>query len=172
MEGDNDLLLGEDVHRGAAAFAGRGRRARIDFGKRKVPMEASAHPEEDVSKLLSAAGKRYYKKLVGSQNRRVTIGRFDLCHVTASLLRFSSAPREGHLKMLEGVFGYLWSFPDIGVVVDPRDFPHLPESKLVKNLRREYGDWNEEVSVHDPQAYSDVHGGLRLGPRHRYAQVY
>ena len=129
----------------------------VNFGKRKVPMEASAHPEEDVSQLLSAAGKRYYQKLVGSLNWLVTIGRFDLCHVTASLSRFSSAPREGHLKMLEGVFGYLRSFPDIGVVVDPRDFPHLPkpESKLVENLRREYGDWSEEVSVHDPQAYGE-----------------
>ena len=37
----------------------------------------------------------------------VHIGRFDICYTVTYLNRFSAAPREGHLKRLVKIFGYL-----------------------------------------------------------------
>ena len=48
-----------------------------------------------------------YRMLIGSMNWAVTLGRFDVYYAAATMARYSIAPREGHLKTVLRVFGYL-----------------------------------------------------------------
>jgi hypothetical protein len=80
------------------------------------------------------------------------LGRYDLTMANSSLSRFASEPREGHLAMAVGVIGYLRNFPDLGIAIDPRDFPNIPpfDENQRESLRSEYGTEEEEISPNDP----------------------
>ena len=71
------------------------------------PMEVGDHPEVDESDLLTPAEITRYQMLVGCAQWAVTIGRFDIQYATNTLARFAVAPREGHVKRMLRLFGYL-----------------------------------------------------------------
>ena len=75
--------------------------------KDKLPCSPGDHPELDSSPLLDEAQHRLYQQMVGMAEWAVHIGRFDICYAVTSLNIFSVAPREGHLKRLVKIFGYL-----------------------------------------------------------------
>ena len=75
--------------------------------KDKLPFSPGDHPELDSSPLLDEAQHRLYQQMVGMAEWAVHIGRFDICYAVTSLNIFSVAPREGHLKRLVKIFGYL-----------------------------------------------------------------
>ena len=51
--------------------------------------------------------KDLYQQLVGIEEWMVQIGRFDIRLAVTSINRFSAAPKEGHIKRLVKIFGYL-----------------------------------------------------------------
>ena len=57
--------------------------------------------------------------MVGSLNWTITIGRFDIQYAGTTLARYSHAPREGHLKAVIRVFGYLKKFHKGKLLIDP-----------------------------------------------------
>jgi hypothetical protein len=75
--------------------------------KAKSPMNDLCHPETDDTTLLNEEHVSKYCGLIGSANWIITLGRFDIAYATMALARFSMAPREGHFKAMECVFGYL-----------------------------------------------------------------
>lgn len=74
------------------------------------PLEDGYHLEIDESPLLSKDMVRKYQMLLGSANRVVILGRFDVMKAACLIARFKKVPREGHLKARLRVFGYLKGF--------------------------------------------------------------
>ncbi len=88
------------------------------FHKPSVPFFEDYHPELDTSDLLDSRNITIYKSLLGSANWIITLGRFDIAFAVNTLSRYSMAPREGHLKALQKVFGYLRTKPKGKILID------------------------------------------------------
>jgi len=71
------------------------------------PLEGGYHPELDTSDLVCDEDISKYRMLTGSLNWAVTLGRFDVMFAAVTMARYSIAPREGHMKTMLRVFGYL-----------------------------------------------------------------
>ena len=78
-----------------------------DFKKYNIPSDEMYHPEMDESPLLPPEKISLYQSLLGSANWIITLGRFDIHYAVNTLSRYSMAPREGHLKAMHRIFGYL-----------------------------------------------------------------
>ena len=89
--------------------------------KFSTPMVAGDHLEEDFSALIHDEDHTKYHSLIGLLTWSVVIGRFDVAFATASLSRFSSCPRKGHLTRVLRVFGYLKGKPNLQLICDSRD---------------------------------------------------
>ncbi len=70
-------------------------------------METGDHPEVDESDLLPPDEVSIYQMLIGCAQWAVTIGRFDVQYATSTMARFAQLPREGHMKRVLRIFGYL-----------------------------------------------------------------
>ena len=75
--------------------------------KEKLPSSPGDHPELNPTPLLGEEKHFLYQQLVGMAEQMIQIGRFDFRFTVTPLNRFSEAPREGHLKRLVKIFGYL-----------------------------------------------------------------
>jgi hypothetical protein len=88
------------------------------FQKQKTPFDENYHAELDDTPLLDAEGISKFRSLIGSANWIVTLGRFDICYALSTLSRYSMAPREGHMKAMIRVFGYLRDHADGRLLID------------------------------------------------------
>jgi hypothetical protein len=93
------------------------------FPNFKTPMDEAYHPELEESDLLPPDKISIYRSLIGSANWIVTLGRFDIQYATNVLARYSSAPREGHMRALQRVFGYLRKFHKGKILIDISQAP-------------------------------------------------
>ena len=117
-----------------------------DLKKEKVPMSGGDHPELDESPELSNEEQTKYQSNIGILQWIVTSGRFDISYAVASLSRFNSRPREGHMKRVRKIFGYLKKYPKRGFLVDPREFDSVPcNIKLEPDFGNQYADFLEEI---------------------------
>ena len=111
------------------------------FPKQVTPMLEGYHPELDDSPLLSNIDAAKYRAILGSAGWCVTLGRFDVAYATNTLARFAMAPREGHYKQAQRIFGYLSNpaFTKGRLLVDPN------EHKIRDDTRKESKkyDWTE-----------------------------
>ena len=57
--------------------------------------------------------------MIGCANWLITLGRFDIVYAVNSLSRHNMAPRQGHLKAVMRIFGYLKKFWKARIIVDP-----------------------------------------------------
>ena len=92
---------------------------KYQFSQYKTPMDKDYYPELDDSPLLNAEMHTRYQSMVGSLNWAVTIGRFDIQYSVTTMARYSHAPREGHLKAVVRIFGYLKKFRKAQLMIDP-----------------------------------------------------
>ena len=84
---------------------------------------------------------------MGSANWLVTLGRFDVAYSTNTFSRFAMQPREGHLKGIIRVFGYLKRHYRRKILIDP-NYPNHAEYPTSK-----YDNWREfypEAEEHIP----------------------
>ena len=72
-----------------------------------MPFHEDYHAELDESNLVPPEKISLYQSLLGSVNWIITLGRFDISYAINTLSRYSMAPREGHMKAMHRVFGYL-----------------------------------------------------------------
>ena len=104
-----------------------------EFAKHKVPMSETYHPELDTTPLLEPKDITLYKSLLGSANWIITLGRFDIAYATNTMARYGMAPREGHLKALKQIFGYLRNRPNGQILIDINDPPIRKEAFVSKD---------------------------------------
>ncbi len=88
----------------------------------KTPMDDTYHPELDNSPLVPSREASKYRGMIGSCNWMVTLGRYDIQYATQTYARFSMAPRDGHFRALQRVFGYLKKFPKGRLIFDGNPF--------------------------------------------------
>ena len=114
-------------------------------------MAEDYHPEEDQSNLLDEGGISKYCALIGTANWIVTLGRSDTAYAVNTLSRYSAAPREGRLKALMRVFGYLDAHPNGRIIIDTK----LHDRSQYTSARREawdelYPDAKEDLPSNMP----------------------
>ena len=107
------------------------------FAQYKVPMASDYHPELDDSPLCDAEMASRYRSMTGSLNWAISLGRFDIQYATSVLARYNAAPREGHIKAMKQIFGYLKKFSKAKSIVDPT----LPNHGAY--LSENYDNWKE-----------------------------
>ena len=102
------------------------------MGLRDLPMRNDDHPEflvgeedEDLNKMDT----RFFQRLVG-QVLWVGggLGRIDVSFAAASLSRFATNPKQGHLTRALECIEYLNKHKDLGILIDPSDPQELPEA--------------------------------------------
>lgn len=71
------------------------------------PIEKGDHPELDDTPLLDDTGIRKYQSMLGALQWIVSLGRLDVATAVMTMGSFRVAPREGHLRRLRRVYGYL-----------------------------------------------------------------
>jgi hypothetical protein len=110
------------------------------------PMSEAYHPEMDDSPLLNPEWKSKYRTLTGCANWVVILGRFDIAYSLMALSRFNMQPREGHLKAMTRLFGYLKKFPKGRILIDPEypDHSKFP-TPVFDNWQEFYPDAGEEM---------------------------
>ena len=108
------------------------------FPKSKIPFSENYHPELDSTDLVDTATITTYESLLGCANWIITLGRFDISYAVNSLSRYSMAPREGHLKALQKVFGYLRTNPKGKILIDSKTAPIRKSAVITRGQ-----DWNE-----------------------------
>ena len=90
----------------------------------------------------------------------MSIGRPDLSQVVASLNRFGTAPRAGHLKLALWAFGFIKQTPNKVIAIDTRPLPinrPTPDfDKLIPDFLQDYPDAKEEIASHFPHAFGSV----------------
>ena len=149
-----------------------------NLAKAKSPYAHDYQPEADDSELLAPADVTKYQRMVGSLNWIVCgLGRFDVAYATNQLAQFASKPREGHLKALKRIFGYLQKFPDKSFAIDasPPEGLAAIDDELRNRMKSEYTDAVEERSISMPEplfaempitCYVDAsHGGDQVSRR-------
>ena len=115
------------------------------------PLEKGDHPELDLSPELDDNGRALYMSLVGQCQWLISLGRFDISCALMTLSRFRAAPREGHMKRIKRVFGYLKQYPKgaLRVRVGVPDYTALP--KPTYDWTSVYGDTSDELPYDMPE---------------------
>ena len=109
-------------------------------------MSGGDHPELDESPELSNEEQTKYQSYIGILQWIITSGRFDIAYAVTSLSQFNSRPREGHMKRIRKIFGYLKKYPNRGFVINPQDFNPIPSNeKLEPDFGNQYADFSEEI---------------------------
>ena len=95
---------------------------------------------------MDAKGITIYQRLIGIGVWLTTIGRIDILYPINQMSRYSSAPREGHLKLLKGVFQFINKWRNRGIVSRGADtipfWNQIKTYKMVKpgNMKEYYRD--------------------------------
>ena len=85
----------------------------------ETPMATGDHHESDDSGYLNSDDHSRYRMLIGCAQWSIILGRIDVTFAVPSMVRFTAAPKEGHLKRMLRVFGYLKAYLKYGIMVDP-----------------------------------------------------
>ena len=109
------------------------------------PMECGDHPELDETDILDNEQIPVYQMLIGCAQWAITLGRFDIQYATMILSRYSIQPREGHLKRVLRIFGYLKHHLKARILID-LDEPNYDGVDFLDH------DWTETY----PDAAEDI----------------
>jgi hypothetical protein len=108
------------------------------FKKESTPHAKDYHPELDSTELVGPTQITLFKSMIGTLNWIITLGRFDIAYATMALSRYSMAPRQGHLKAVRRIFGYLHMCPKGRILIDNGQAPIRNEAMVTRGQ-----DWNE-----------------------------
>ncbi len=121
------------------------------------PLERGDHPELDTSKELDSDGIKKYQSLIGSLQWAISLGRFDIQTAVMTMSGFRCAPREGHLKRVQRIFGHLSKMRHSAIRyrVERPDWSGFKGSSINWDLSI-YGKVKERVPNDTPNALGKV----------------
>jgi hypothetical protein len=95
------------------------------------PLDKGDHPELDTPELCNEEQISQYQSMIGSIQWIVTIGTLDVHTAMMTMSGFCIAPRIGHLKRLQCIYGYLSKkrFASIRVRTKEPDFSDIPDAE-------------------------------------------
>ena len=102
------------------------------------PLESGDHPELDTSQELEKNDIIKYQSMIGSLQWAILLGRFDISTAVMSLSSFRAFPRQGHLKQLQRIYGYLAKRKDSAIRI------RISQPNY-KNIRLTEYDWEHSV---------------------------
>jgi hypothetical protein len=102
-------------------------------------MDKEYHPEADETDFLGEKDASLYRGLIGSANWMITLGRFDIAYATNAMARFGMKPRQGHLKAMLRLFGYIKKYQNVQLLVDANYMDWSP-------YKTEAHDWGGVLS--------------------------
>ena len=115
------------------------------------PMETGDHPEIDETDLLAPQEISQYQMLVGCAQWTVTLGRYDVQYATNTLARYGTTPREGHLKRMLRLFGYLKHHQKYRIAFDNGDPSYDSPEFFEHDFTGLYPDANEDIPENMPE---------------------
>ena len=123
----------------------------VDLRNYGSPLEGGYHPELDTLDLLLEDQVSRYCMLIGSANWAVTLGRFDIHYAVSTMGWYSQAPREGHLKAMLRVFGYLKHHMKRQIIYNVSKPDHSNVVLPKQNWKELYPDAVEELPADMPE---------------------
>ena len=98
-----------------------------------------------MSPKLNEEGCAIYMSLVRQSQWLISLGCFDIACAIMTMSRFRAALREGHMKRMTRIYGYVKQYPKgcIRVRVDIPDYTDLQQVKY--DWASIYGDISEEL---------------------------
>ena len=106
----------------------------------------------DDSPFLDDDDVRQYQSVIGMCQWICTAGRLDICFAVSSLSRYSSNPREGHLKMSVKILGYLKKYTKKGFVIDPiSPNTNINYDRVKTDFGNQYYDFVEDIDPSLPK---------------------
>ena len=150
--------------------------------KATSPIQRDYRPEVDTSPELSISEAAYFQSLIGILRWIVELGRVDITTETSMLSSCMALPRVGHLEQVFHIFGYLKSYHNSEMVLDPTE-PEINESLFQREdwSASVYGKCRETLPPNSPQvrgqgfrmrAYVDSdHAGNSLTRRSRSGYI-
>ena len=116
------------------------------------PLEPGDHPELDTSPLLSPEDTSKYQSLIGAMQWAISLGKFDICTAVMTMSSFRVAPREGHLKRVRRIIGFLSKFrySAIRIRTEEPDYSDVPNPHYDWTYTV-YGDVKEDIPTDAPE---------------------
>ena len=116
------------------------------------PAAPDYHPEIDTSKLLEGDDVTLYQSYIGILRWAVELQRIDIAHATATMAKFMSAPRQGHMVGVLRILAYLHQHIRSKIVADPeyRDWSHKAWTQA--EWKEFYPDATEPIPPNAPEA--------------------
>ena len=117
-----------------------------------IPAAPDYHPEIDTSKLLEGDDVTLYQGYIGILRWAVELQRIDIAHATATMAKFMSAPRQGHMVGVLRILAYLHQHIRSKIVADPeyRDWSHKAWTQA--EWKEFYPDATEPIPPNAPEA--------------------
>ena len=97
----------------------------------RTPLDKNDHPELNDTELLTGESIQHYSTMIGQLQWLVTLGRFDIHAQVTTMSRFRSAPRKGHLKRLQRIYGCVLKTKHYSIRYRTKepDYGYLPNLK-------------------------------------------
>ena len=117
-----------------------------EFSLEKSPMAEHLHPEIDDSPFLNEDDHHKYRSMIGCANWLITLSILDIAYAVNAFARHNMAPRQGHLKGVIRIFGYLKKFWKARIIVDP-NYPNHSNypTPSYDNWKEFYPDAQEHI---------------------------
>ena len=109
------------------------------------PEDPNFHPGLDDTDVLDEEGVSKFRMMVGSLLWVIVLGRFELCHAVQSLARYANMPREGHMKAMWRIFGFLQGYTKLAITYDTRMPDFSPYNISKYDWFRAYPGVTEEM---------------------------
>jgi hypothetical protein len=122
------------------------------------PLEPGDHPEMDETEFLTGNNISQHQMLVGSAQWAVTrLGRYNIQFAVNCMARFGCAPRDGHMKRMIRIFGYLKYHMKgrLKFDLEPPNLMGLAFSSY--NWHEQYLDDQEEIPTDAPAIFPLLH---------------
>ena len=131
-----------------------------DLKKQNIPISKTAKPQHDDSPLFDDEGMKHFQHIIRVCQWLVTAGCFNICYAVSTLSRFSAAPREGHLKMAQGILGYIKKYPKKAYFINPKK-PNfdLELDTMGIDFGKDYDYFKEDI---DPHVLKPLHKELEV----------
>ena len=101
------------------------------FPRASSPFTPNSRPELDTSPELNSEDTSYYQSLIGVLRWIVELGRIDIATEASTMASHMAMPRQGHLKLLHHMFGFLKMKHNAELLLDPSD-PIIDTDQFVR----------------------------------------
>jgi hypothetical protein len=136
------------------------------------PLDKGDHPELDTSELCNEEQISQYQYMIGSLQWIVTIGNFDVHTVVMTMSEFCIAPRIGHIRRIQRIYGYCRKCDSRPFALEPKNRTSLIYLILSMIGLTQYTVKLRTPTKRYPRTTGQVHYTVTLCRCEPYARYY